>query len=505
MASWHSLPKELRDLVFGFVQESAASKKSKTHPLASCAVVCREWQGIFERANFRSLQMIPDELHMLDTVVKGPRRRYLRHFWLRVQLPKYSRDLVHVPESEEEQEANSLAFGTSVWAVFDILSKWQVEELEMDRTWPGIELEISVSSPSDKRRMLGEAGLDDYGGSRFLDSEVDMLLDEVPELLGTQGLPEVHVVSRFSILRRNFRSISPRATLILLLSLPRVKQTFLEPWSHFDPEDSRVRAEELSFQLALWPPTLRKVTIFENVANFKMSDEDVMDLKERCPLLGRNLARLSLQLEDLSVSRVADAKHFFAPFLKPSLRPPLPQWKSLRCLTLSSTLISPEEDHDKTNELLRGAGSAAKCMPVLRIMELYSAESRDGGLFRYVVGETMTLAKWESTWEFKVSDRVKDTWREVSHKHTRRDLVFYPEALVSNYRSPVKFIHHNLATVGNVLHPISSQDMVRRRGNRSTLWPDKPATDSTNVVLQPDYAASLSALSRLMGSGKPTV
>jgi hypothetical protein len=181
------------------------------------------------------------------------------------------------------------------------------------------------------------------------------------------------------------------------------------------------------------------------------------------PLLSRNLAKLSLQLDKFSASYLADALHFFEPFIKPQPGVTLPLWKTLNSLTLTSSLIRSGEDPAALNGLLQAAGNAAKRMPELRAMELYNARKHEAGAFLYLVSPESTIASWESTWKFKVSDGVKQTWRNVARQHTRHELVFAAEGLLRNYQGSIKFIHLNLATWDLVLHPLSSYDMLGSR------------------------------------------
>ncbi|CRK39866.1 hypothetical protein BN1708_016753, partial [Verticillium longisporum] len=133
-----------------------------------------------------------------------------------------------------------------------------------------------------------------------------------------------------------------------------------------------------------------------------------------CAALAITIARRSLQLEELAVSFMADARHFFQPFFEVrTARSPelLPHWPRLRWLTLTSSAIHYDEDPDQLNALFLAAARAARRMPALRALELYSVCKHSGGVFRYVVrGGHATLA-WEGTWDFVLGEGVKRAWR----------------------------------------------------------------------------------------------
>lgn len=229
---------------------------------------------------------------------------------------------------------------------------------------------------------------------------------------------------------------------------------------------------ELASQIPLWPTHLKRISLFEHFGAFDRRDPADPDLPHdsRYRFLAQGLRRLSTDLEELSVSFMINADHFFEPFIKLNARqqpqPKLPYWPRLRWITLtaSSGAISDHAFPDDVNGLLRGAGHAAKNMPQLQSMELYNATFRGAGVYRYLIVNNTGIISWTSTWEFKLGRDVKTVWRQVALQHTRQHPYFFEEVTMPDYMAgPEGFIHANLATREMVLHAVSSRDMMKDR------------------------------------------
>lgn len=219
-------------MILEFVARSACRAKLKLPVLAGYATVCKEWRDAIEEVNFKSLSVKQSCLPEFGALFRSyPRRRtWLKHLWLRIELPRYDRALEKIPESMEEQDENNIVFTDGISSLFDILSRWKTEQCS------GFSLELSAHSPSDRRQLFGEGGLTAERESRFFEFDLDLDLIGIPEPSGSFGLPEVNVISKFCVLRRNYRNISSRALLHILLSLPRVTQLHYEPWHQLDRE-----------------------------------------------------------------------------------------------------------------------------------------------------------------------------------------------------------------------------------------------------------------------------
>ncbi|CAJ2506830.1 Uu.00g080160.m01.CDS01 [Anthostomella pinea] len=458
MAGWNDLPAEIRLMV---LRMATNDKK-----LSNYTTVCKEWQPVFEKANFRAITLLDDEVSELNNILQGRRRTWLRRVCFHIRLPRYRKKLSREPETEEEQDANNAAFTNSLWHLFEVLAAWDRARVESGPS-PGLELELQVYSPSDPKKLTGEALLRDDGENRFFDSDLDLDFDDKASLGGPCGLPEVESVTGFRFLRRNRRSLTPAAFLFIISSLPSLTDIKLEPWHQVDQHGQETLDRESAVHMPFWPATLKKVSIFEHFDAFRRDPEEV---QEKCPQLGRNLYRLSLRLEECYIAKFADAWDFFEPFFGQQPSPGVRGWDHLCRLSLTSTFIDEREDGESLNALLLAAGRAARYMPQLRLFELWNAESYGAGVFLYSgISELATLT-WKSTWEFRMDDGVKARWRDAARKHAGKDLVVEPEELLVNYRGPMRFIHFKLATRGLILDPTSSTDMMGKAAFPPSVW-----------------------------------
>ncbi|KAH8756665.1 hypothetical protein F5883DRAFT_429327 [Diaporthe sp. PMI_573] len=463
--SWDRLPYELSHKILQIL----AQDEAKSHLMAEYAVVCKAWQAEIEKVNFGTLAVRQTDLPQLEEYVTGRRRVLLRHLWLKVELPEYSRRSRLVPEGEQDQEENNAKYSIAIYDLFKLLETWNTPDFWSSRNGRGISLELSAFSPSDKRNLFGEAGLDADGNSRYFDSLLDFMLLVVPDPQGIHGLHMVEVVTSFSILRRNFRNVSATSLIPVLRSLPRLQEARFEPWQQVDQAAQEDVDSELAGQIPFWPTTLKRISIFEHFGAFDQND--LWDTRIRFPFLAHGIRRFSTHLQDLSVSFAMDAKDFFQPWasLKPGVPAPgpalaLPRWENLRWLTLTSRMIAEVAFPDEVNGLLRAAGLAAKAMPALQAMELWNATRWDAGVFRFLVVENTGWVSWTSTWEFRMAAGVKRVWREVALARTRQEPLIFDEVRMADFKGgPEGFIHSELATRELVLHPASSADMMGDR------------------------------------------
>lgn len=216
---------------------------------------------------------------------------------------------------------------------------------------------------------------------------------------------------------------------------------------------------EHAMNILLWPQSLKRISIFENVDAFDRSLYDD-PLYRKCPQLGRNLFKRSLQVEELYVSNFVDARSFFEPYFIRHLKPKFQIWTHLKQITLTSPVISPIEDAEEITELLQAAGVAARQMPLLEVMELYHADKGSAGAFTYVKTADSCMAVWKSTWHFELDDRVRQTWISTVEKLTGKGLAMLQEITLSSYDGPANFIQ-NMITGEHLMHPVSCARMIK--------------------------------------------
>lgn len=142
-SSWDRLPYELSHKILQILAEDEA----KSHLMAEYAVVCKSWQAEIEKATFGTLTVKQTDLPQLEEYVTGRRRVLLRHLWLRVELPEYSRRSRQVPENEQDQEENNFKYSMALYDLFKVLDPWNTPEFWSSRNGRGISLELSAFSP----------------------------------------------------------------------------------------------------------------------------------------------------------------------------------------------------------------------------------------------------------------------------------------------------------------------------------------------------------------------
>ncbi|EFX00553.1 oxoglutarate/iron-dependent oxygenase [Grosmannia clavigera kw1407] len=439
MASWDDLPFELKRLIFRALEYSVPEhdaahvkgrRKRGPAGLAPLAAVNSQWRDAIEAITFQGLIVKTSEVNDFEGYFRqNPRRQAaLRRVCILVELPRYASRLSRVCETEEELDTNDSIFSDTLWHFFSAMSAWDADVLRQHYKSPGVALEIVARSTSDKPALFGEKGISDSGESRFFESQLDLNIGAMHEPYGRVGLPEVAVVTTFSILRRNHRCMTPRSLLHILHSLPRL--------------------------------TPKKLTLYRFSDAFNM-DEQVWGHDERYPFLARRIAEYSPHLEELAVSDFIDADHFFEPFYTPQRRLHMPYWHSLRVLALTSTSICSGRPEVSIHKLLHAAALAARRMPVLRLMELYNAEPNEGGVFRYLVRDSSASIAWESSWDFRIPDNVRQAWAPVPLHSHRLELEVLPEETLPRYVGPAWFVHARLMSRPYLLNPASSREIAK--------------------------------------------
>lgn len=141
--SWDRLPYELSHKIL----QTLAQDEAKSHLMAEYAVVSKAWQAEIEEVNFGTLAVKQTDLQQLEEYVTGRRRALLRHLWLQVELPEYSRRSRLAPENDQDQEENNVKYTMALADLFKLLEPWNTPEFWSSRNGRGISLELSAFSP----------------------------------------------------------------------------------------------------------------------------------------------------------------------------------------------------------------------------------------------------------------------------------------------------------------------------------------------------------------------
>ncbi|CAI0648974.1 unnamed protein product, partial [Colletotrichum noveboracense] len=170
----------------------------------------------------------------------------------------------------------------------------------------------------------------------------------------------------------------------ILFRLSGVQELHYEPWRrswHFDQEE----------------------------ADKKIFDPFQMPTPKMC----KAIAHVSLQLEHLSASFMADASHFFSG-CEPSWK-----WSNLTSLALTSQLLAPDATTTQIGAMLRTAAKVALRMPKLRVMEIWNGREGLAALFQYKSmghGQRPVIT-WRATWDDALQPSVIQAWKAVGIEH----------------------------------------------------------------------------------------
>ncbi|KAE8325960.1 hypothetical protein BDV39DRAFT_206347 [Aspergillus sergii] len=476
MLHWYSLARELRLAILGILVR-------QDHGLAPYATVCKEWQAAIEKKTFCRLKLQPSCLHDFESLV--PRRRgVVKHIWLNIQLRSYSCRSCQDLESCSWTSSNNRIIRRAITKLFSILSTWDLVD-------DGLSLELSAQSPSDskhwfKNSYFGVDGDDRNDGTGIYgkksactihdpkhgwvdgrqlavpDGYAVLRLFEKIDLRFKEELPEVHAVTKLVLRRHCRRRFVPRTLWALLGKLPRLKNIVYEPWRVLDRtiQDLHYDTDYKNMIETHLPKSLKRISLFEDF------NEDYVTLVRRTtclqpdlvrvaqPAVGTALAYRSLEVEELYVSFMIDAQHFFG------ARHPSWTWASLQTLVLTSPLLAPATNHRKISGLLQDAGEAALRMPRLQTMALWNGGKREACGFLFRKGRNNPTITLRSTWDMNLEHRTIKVWRRVASPNGLRIEIRMLRGDIINSHGDA--IYH-LGLPHGVIDPVSLRQ-IRKEG-----------------------------------------
>jgi len=108
---WTRLSAELRLIILDQVVEDYYFQPSKPHLRTGYATVCREWQPVFEKQNFRRLVLDYHRLPKLEKfTAKNDRRSYVEQIFLRVRLEEYDCSVCKRKENDRTKTGQVTCF-----------------------------------------------------------------------------------------------------------------------------------------------------------------------------------------------------------------------------------------------------------------------------------------------------------------------------------------------------------------------------------------------------------
>ena len=173
------------------------------------------------------------------------------------------------------------------------------------------------------------------------------------------------------------------------------------------------------------------------------------------PAVSTAFAYRSLELEQLYVSFLVDAQHFF------QARQPLWTWNHLQSLVLTSRLLFSTDR--EISDLLQDAGTAALYMPKLQVMALWNYVNGCACSFSYRREGNKPSITWRDMGDTELEPRVIQAWEKVASKHphapyeleVERQLVHFE--IINSHADAI----HQLDLPRGVLDPVSLWQIQR--------------------------------------------
>ncbi|KAK0714708.1 hypothetical protein B0H67DRAFT_536609 [Lasiosphaeris hirsuta] len=379
---WTSLPAEVHLMIL----DTIAKQK---HPgWASFASVCKEWQYVIERQNFRRLNLRVSCLDDFERIVVR-QRELVRHICLDIELRKYT---CRSCQSEDFQRTRRDEIYTKgVKEIYRILGTWKLAK-------NGLTLELNAYSPSDSKHW--------FKNWYFTSSD-----EGIREADCNWHDPDHGWIDGRQLIAPPNRAVS-RLFGILHLTLSFSKRHRTETW---------IAVLIRLVQHGL-PQTLKRISVFEDfsddiAAAYRRQTVFVSASRIVQPQLGAAFAARSRDLEQLSVSYMVNAQDFF------QACQPAWTWARLESLALTSQHFQDPGRRDEVDALLFKAGVTALRMPKLRALVLWDGRKDNACAFVYRTGGDHASVTWLGTWNMDLSPRVVEAWRRVAFDgHSRHTL-----------------------------------------------------------------------------------
>ncbi|PON23663.1 hypothetical protein TGAM01_v207310 [Trichoderma gamsii] len=426
--SWASLPCELRLNILESIT------RQKPPGWASLASVCKEWQPVFEKENYKKLKIRSSRLGEFESMVPPQKRHLIHHIWLDIELRRYSTRCCTKRYSQLKTMGTTVT--KAIRRIFSILSNWETEN--------SLTLELNVVCPTDSehwfRNLHFSSDCVDDGeeSERFREADCHHHDPRHGWLHGAQvetpsrsamyqllypirldeskidsSVPTVKAITQLVIRRQLRRRLLSFCWIELLQTLPCLENIVYEPWY------SKARWTGLDDEYLSWIIQLNLPKTVQRIAMFQESTELYDALP---PFAGQRqdlghhdrydeaFATKSLELHHLAVSFMVDAERMFQ-----NCEPDW-VWPNLQTLSLTSPLLQSDDENRKAIEdLLCRAGELVRKMPKMRTLVLWNGGKEHACAFIYRLdGNDDPSITWRGTWDMKMSPRVIESWQVVA-------------------------------------------------------------------------------------------
>ncbi|KAL7906163.1 hypothetical protein GGI35DRAFT_458923 [Trichoderma velutinum] len=429
MSRWSRLPEEMRlQVLETLAQDPRHNAADGTYGLTNYALVCKAWQSIFEKANFRRLVLCQADL---DALAKIPKRckPYVRHICLRIEIHEYRpwgrfEPMVIRPERMEDIAANNDIIELAVGKLFGVLKPWEKELQKVRPSYRGMALEMSIHSPSDPEYVYRgvtatrlEKGLS-WTHEAGLEGAVFRIFGGSVHIRFYQNLPQLNLVRRFIMKRHSRRRVSSFTLHQILSRFPHLEDLVYEPWQQsLETLQDLVDAGYVNLIKGSLPKGLKHVTILEDHQNEQPGLLVALDPAQGAtartanPFVAAALAKRSVGFESLSASFLVEANDFFRAYKREWT------WTALRSLTLTSMYLDSKRGSEEINGMLKAAGDAALAMPMLRNLEIWNGGPGHAAIFEYHAQHGEAYIAWHSTWDLTIDSYAIKAWESVAYKN----------------------------------------------------------------------------------------
>ncbi|KAJ4862396.1 hypothetical protein T069G_03350 [Trichoderma breve] len=407
MSRWSRLPEEMRlQVLETLAQDPRHNVVDGTYGLTNYVLVCRAWQKIFEKANFRRLVLSQADLDALEKIPKRC-KPYVRHICLRIEINEYrpwgNSPQVIRPERMEDIAANNDIIELVVGNLFRVLKSWEKELQKVRPSYQGMALEMSIHSPSDPKyvsRGVTAVGLEkglSWTNEVGLEGAISKIFGGSVHIRFYQNLPQLNLI---------------------LSKFPHLENLIYEPWQQsLDTVQDLVDAGYVNLIKGSLPKGLKHVTLLEDRQNGQAGLLTAIDPAQSAsartanPFVGAALAKRSVDFESLSASFLVEANDFFRAYKREWT------WKALRSLTLTSMYLDSKRGSEEINGMLKAAGDAALAMPMLQDLEIWNGGPGHAAIFEYHGHRGEAYIAWHSTWNLTIDSHAVKAWESVAYKN----------------------------------------------------------------------------------------
>jgi hypothetical protein len=350
------LSQEIINLIATFIERYPGQwdvppwKRTVASCLPRYSTISQAWKYAIECIVFRKITLKSIEIDAFDAILRGNRRRFLKHVTLHVLLPHYDDKACGRFEREVDRNANNEAFTNAIVKLFTVLKSWEEDGLIEGSIFFAL-WEIYASSDRGKRdwKALQQHRFEADVGQRH-DLFEHRYMHSLIHLLRLDCLPSIRRVAKANfdnqILGRN---LAMRAVVDMAVKFPNLESlscTLNDDEKHY--VENRV-INRHSFASVLSDCTfsylkIADLTFFhESPSNQAMKPADLRGDQSHDPL--STALRLTFSqcpnLTSLTLTGVFDSSLFWPPSEQSTNIPVFNCWPNLQFLTVTFDPTTP--------------------------------------------------------------------------------------------------------------------------------------------------------------------